>query len=305
VFVADGQLGQVLPEWLRAPTAQVSVSDLEHYDIAACVCACSAELERTISTSSCLNAGIITTAGEHSEDAACTKPLPGVNEKHWAQRYRYFSRWDEGVCVDVEGWYSITPEVVAEHVARRVRGAGARVVLDAFCGCGGNAIAFARSGLFVLSIDIDPAKVRCARHNAQVYGVEDRIEFIVGDSSAVLSGLIARGVPGIVDAVCLAPPWGGPDYLSAPVFDLETMLCCPLNGPQWLALAFKLTSNVVMLVPRTVRASQLVAMARAGQQAHGTGEGDSRVHVEVEDTAVNYKVKMKVAYFGPEYSRRK
>ena len=33
----------------------------------------------------------------------------------------------------------------------------------------------------VIAIDIDPAKIEQARHNARVYGVEDRIQFIVGD----------------------------------------------------------------------------------------------------------------------------
>ena len=33
----------------------------------------------------------------------------------------------------------------------------------------------------VIAIDIDPAKIELAKHNASVYGVADRIEFIVGD----------------------------------------------------------------------------------------------------------------------------
>ena len=41
----------------------------------------------------------------------------------------------------------------------------------------------------VIAIDIDPVKVACARHNAQVYGVADRIEFIVGDYFTVLPTL--------------------------------------------------------------------------------------------------------------------
>ena len=33
----------------------------------------------------------------------------------------------------------------------------------------------------VIAIDIDPKKIEMARHNAAIYGVADRIEFIVGD----------------------------------------------------------------------------------------------------------------------------
>lgn len=35
--------------------------------------------------------------------------------------------------------------------------------------------------IVVIAIDIDPVKIACARHNAEIYGVADRIEFILGD----------------------------------------------------------------------------------------------------------------------------
>jgi len=39
----------------------------------------------------------------------------GVTDKYYDQRYRLFSRYDEGIVLDTEGWYSTTPEVV--HIA--------------------------------------------------------------------------------------------------------------------------------------------------------------------------------------------
>jgi len=44
----------------------------------------------------------------------------------------------------------------------------------------GNAIQFARTCSHVIAIDIDASRLRLARHNAAVYGVADRIEFIHG-----------------------------------------------------------------------------------------------------------------------------
>ena len=41
----------------------------------------------------------------------------------------------------------------------------------------------------VIAIDIDPVKLECARHNAEVYGVADKIEFIQGDFMQLASGL--------------------------------------------------------------------------------------------------------------------
>ena len=46
---------------------------------------------------------------------------------------------------------------------------------------GGNAIQLAQTCARVIAIDIDPEKVRMAKHNAGIYGVADRIQFIVGD----------------------------------------------------------------------------------------------------------------------------
>ena len=69
----------------------------------------------------------------------------------------------------------------------------------------------------VIAVDIDPEKIACARHNAQVYGVADRIDFIQGDFLKLAPSLKA-------DVVFLSPPWGGPDYLQAEVFDIQTMM---------------------------------------------------------------------------------
>ncbi|KOB68412.1 Prip interacting protein pimt [Operophtera brumata] len=44
-----------------------------------------------------------------------------------------------------------------------------------------------------------------AKHNASVYGVADRIEFIVGDFFELAPTIEA-------DMVFLSPPWGGPNY---------------------------------------------------------------------------------------------
>lgn len=46
-----------------------------------------------------------------------------------------------------EGWFSVTPEKIAEHIAQRVQvSSQTLVIVDAFCGVGGNAIQFALTG---------------------------------------------------------------------------------------------------------------------------------------------------------------
>lgn len=55
-----------------------------------------------------------------------------------------FSQYSKppGCLLDDEGWFSVTPELIANQIAERCR---CDTILDAFCGVGGNAIAFAQT----------------------------------------------------------------------------------------------------------------------------------------------------------------
>ena len=57
--------------------------------------------------------------------------------KFWFNRYYYFSKFDEGIQMDYESWYSVTPEELAKYTALICKN---MVVVDAFAGCGGNVI---------------------------------------------------------------------------------------------------------------------------------------------------------------------
>ena len=71
-------------------------------------------------------------------------------------------------CGRLSSRFSVTPEVLATHLAARCC---CDLVIDAFAGVGGNAIQFAFTCEHVIAIDIDPERLRLAKHNARVYGV--------------------------------------------------------------------------------------------------------------------------------------
>ncbi|XP_067460875.1 trimethylguanosine synthase isoform X2 [Thunnus thynnus] len=199
--------------------------------------------------------------------------------KYWAQRYRLFSRFDEGIRLDREGWFSVTPERIAEHIALRVDHSfsDSELVIDAFCGVGGNSIQFALTGKRVLAVDIDPVRLDLARHNAVVYGVADRIDFLQGDFLQLAPRLHG-------DVVFLSPPWGGPDYLTAEVFDIKTMM--EPDGFQIFHLAKLISDNIVYFLPRNADMDQVASLAGPGGR------------VEVEQNFLNNKLKTITAYFG-------
>ncbi|BGP20626.1 hypothetical protein JCM10213_007162 [Rhodosporidiobolus nylandii] len=144
--------------------------------------------------------------------------LPEELEKYWAQRYRLFSLFDEGCEMDREGWYSVTPENIAAQIAERCR---CGTIVDAFCGVGGNAIQFAFTCEKVIALDTSPVRLACARRNAEIYGVADRITFVLADWVQWTRDYVARDNRGEVEeedrveVVFLSPPWGGIDYQSA------------------------------------------------------------------------------------------
>jgi len=194
-------------------------------------------------------------------------------KKYWVQRYRLFTRFDKGIKLDYDSWFSVTPEKIARHIADRCR---CDLIVDAFCGAGGNAIQFAFKCERVIAVDIDAEKIALARHNAAVYGVEDRIEFIVGDFLQVAPTLKA-------DVVFLSPPWGGPDYTQASTFQLEDM---KPNGFDIYQAARQISPNLAYFLPKNTNIDQLVELAAPDGAA------------EIEQNVLNNKVKTITAYYG-------
>jgi trimethylguanosine synthase len=97
----------------------------------------------------------------------------------------------------------LTPEALALKLARS---AGGRRVVDAGCGVGGNAIAFAREGCDVLAIERDPERARLAAHNAEVYGVGDKLRVENGDALEGVRALLGRDQSETL--LFCDPPWG-------------------------------------------------------------------------------------------------
>lgn len=199
--------------------------------------------------------------------------------KYWHQRYALFSKFDDGIVLDVEGWYSVTPEAIAMHHAQRC---SSSIIVDAFTGCGGNAIQFAFTCDHVIAVDIDPIKIDLARRNATIYGVDNKIEFVVGDFLKLAPKLKA-------DVVFMSPPWGGPQYLREDTYDLESMMK-PCSGFELFKIAKQIAPSVVFFVPRNVNMEQLEQLASSSSPKES---------YQVEKNFLNGKLKTVTAYYGP------
>ncbi|CEL60865.1 hypothetical protein RSOLAG1IB_04104 [Rhizoctonia solani AG-1 IB] len=222
------------------------------------------------------------------------KSVPQHLKKYFAQRHRFFSLYDEGCLLDEEGWYSVTPEKIALQIAERCR---CDTVIDAFCGVGGNTIAFAQTCERVIALDISPTRLAIARHNATIYGVADRIEFILCDYVSFARSLASQGRH--VDVVFLSPPWGGPSYISSStevgpnlgsedaqssIYTLNNLL--PIPGTEIFTISHKISRNVAMYLPRNTDIGEIGALAPPGE------------NVEIEEEWMGSKLKALTCYFG-------
>lgn len=135
-----------------------------------------------------------------------------------------------------EGRYSLTPEPLARALGALAQG---RPVIDACCGSGGNTIGFALAGSQVTALEIDAARLAEARHNAAVYGVTDRITFVLGDAREQLPRQLAARADALL---FVDPPWGEQYSKRASALDdfplLSALLALPATAGRelWLKL---------------------------------------------------------------------
>jgi trimethylguanosine synthase len=103
---------------------------------------------------------------------------------------------------DEEGLYSFDTYSSSSKMAELI---SCDSVIDGCCGVGGMTIGLAKANKKVIAVDINPAKIKMAKHNISMCGLQDNVDFILGDIRQVFKGL--KG-----DAYYFDPPWGGLEY---------------------------------------------------------------------------------------------
>ncbi|MCJ1369744.1 hypothetical protein MMC20_000956, partial [Loxospora ochrophaea] len=137
--------------------------------------------------------------------------VPWDIQKYFHQRYSIFSKYDDGIWMTDDAWFGVTPEPVASKIAQHFVESvpqGKTIIIDAFAGAGGNTIAFASSTKWkrVYAIEKDPQVLACAKHNAEVYGVSDKISWYLGDCFEIIREQLPE--LGEYSVIFASPPWG-------------------------------------------------------------------------------------------------
>ena len=133
----------------------------------------------------------------------------------------------------------------------------------------------------VIAIDIDPQKIECAKKNASIYGVENKIQFLIGDFYQ-----LAPTVKG--DIVFLAPPWGGPEYLSNVEMSPRNLLNSvdKKSGKTLVQAGLEVSENVAIFLPRNTQEHDLQKLQVQSFEYH----------------YLNTKKKTSCAFIGPAFA---
>lgn len=184
----------------------------------------------------------------------------------------------------------------------------------------------------MIALDTSPTRLALARHNAQIYGVADRIEFILTDYISFVRSQMS--LPSYSDSesadhqqrrkfdvIFLSPPWGGPSYLSGsagdisasnengaspppstapehPSYSLSSIQ--PIHGAELFDLTRKITKNIAYYLPRNTRLEEISELLlQEKSRAPGVGSSPSvDEKVEIEEEWMGNKLKALTCYFG-------
>lgn len=99
-------------------------------------------------------------------------------------------------------------------------------------------------------MDIDQTRVKFARHNARIYNVQDKVDFVHSDFFDIKN---IRP-----DIVFLAPPWGGIEYSKDSSYS-------PLSSvtPDLMKIiehSLTLSPNLVLLLPKNCQVSDFAEL---------------------------------------------
>ena len=90
----------------------------------------------------------------------------------------------------------------------------------------------------------------------------------------------------MVDAIILAPPWGGPDYNTHERFDMTTGFPSG-DGYELIRLAAQVSGNIVCVFPRNIDRGQVQSFA-----------AQLEMDYLIEDIYLYAKHKMSIIYFN-------
>ncbi|CDW83976.1 had-superfamily subfamily iia cecr5 containing protein [Stylonychia lemnae] len=196
-------------------------------------------------------------------DSDAIKQLPpdlSDVEKFFRQKYFLFSKYDSGLFIDREGWYSITPEPIAAFMAYYMKNLQQSIIIDGCCGVGGNVIQFAmlENNKNCIATELDKDRAKYADYNCKKYKVNQKVDVTQGAFLELkISKYLDKVNPEKQVAFFFDPPWGGLDYKDVEskmkVNDFE-----PYPFKKTLIKAIEMSPNLMLKLPINMDIDDLI-----------------------------------------------
>ena len=208
----------------------------------------------------------------------------------YAQRYYYFSLFDQGIKMDDESWYSVTPEEIAIYIAGLVKDNKESVITDAFCGCGGNVIQFSKTFKSVNAVDISKDKIELTQNNSSVYACPKNITYYHKD-------FFDFNIKS--DYLFLSPPWGGEEYKNDEHFSLKKWIHPDIE--KIISHSFELSNNLILYLPRNTNINELAELLYKYDKENIDSNYDC-LYLDVQYIYSANKIKAMVVLYGDEFN---
>ena len=222
-------------------------------------------------------------AKKYGKNTSCKNSVP--NYKFWMQRYYYFSKFDKGIQMDKESWYSVTPEKIAKYTAKLIEG---KTIIDGFCGCGGNVIQFSKYCSKVYAVDISSKKLNLCKNNCKIYNCSKNIEFIHSDFLEMKNKIKA-------DYIFLSPPWGGTDYKDSKVYSIKKYMYPDIN--KILNISLNVADNILFFLPRNLDLDELFDLCSNAKNEIEKNSG-KELFFDIQIIRSNNRIKALLIIFG-------
>ena len=185
------------------------------------------------------------------------------------------NKFSKEIYGDADGIYMSCPEVISKHLAEKL--AKYKTGVELCCALGITVIQLAKKLEYVYGIDMDTERIISAKKNAQLYGVQNKTEFIQGN---VLDETLLKSIQ--AEVAILDPEWSGGSNKKEHVADLE------MTQPSMKDMIFKvkknITHNLVLRIPNTFTFETLSILGKC----------------EIENIIWDNRVRFKYAFFADD-----
>ena len=225
-----------------------------------------------------------------------------IKNSYFIQRYYLFSKYDEGIKLDEESWFSVTPEEVSKYIANKITNPN-QIIIDGFSGCGGNIIQFCKNNLTIAN-DIDEEKIKMAKHNSKIYNCNDNnLKFSVNNflelSFEDIKKLSNKNDITTDDTTLfLSPPWGGVNYKNI-TYQMKEQITPNINDI--MIHSKKLSNNIILFLPRNIDINELFDILLET----GYFKNDTSLVIDIELIVSGMKIKAILVSIGEKYSNIK